>query len=135
VGEAVDGATPEIRDQMSGDEVAGAILKRGARFFVTAIAGQLLREQNGDDFVARVGVDNLFSNANKGRLKKYAMLAALYYVQIMRAFVLRGDDVGTLIRRPETAGDIEAGVRERLVGERLAPEALTEKLPKLPGIK
>jgi hypothetical protein len=43
-------------------------------------------------------------------------------------------DVGTLIRRPETADDIRLGVVERLISERLAPDALDEKLPKLPGI-
>jgi hypothetical protein len=135
VGQAVDRAIPAIREEMGGDDVAAAILKRGARFFVTAIVGELLRDRNGDDFVARVGVDNLFTNAMGERLRKYSMLGALFYVQIMRGFIHAGNDVGTLIRRPETAGSLIEGVRERLVGERLAPKAFDEKLPKLPGVK
>jgi hypothetical protein len=64
VGQAVDLAIPEVRSQLgSDDEVADAVLKRGARFFVTSVSGQLLREQNGDDFPARVGIDGLFGAA------------------------------------------------------------------------
>ena len=36
---------------------------------------------------------------------------------------------------PELAGDLREGVAERLIGEKLAPKAFEEKLPKLPGIK
>ncbi len=135
VGQAVDDAIPAIRSELSDDPMADAILKRGARFFITSIAGQLLRDRNGDDFVARVGLDGLFTKAMKERLHKYAMLASLFYVQIMRGLASTAGDVGTLIRRPETAGDISLGVTERLVSERLAPTAFEEKLPKLPGIK
>lgn len=53
----------------------------------------------------------------------------------MRAMVQAGNEVGTLIRRPETGAEIRAGVTERLIAEKLAPKALDEKLAKLPGIK
>jgi hypothetical protein len=106
-----------------------------ARFFIVSIAAQLLRERNGDDFVARVGIENLFSKSMGTRLAKYAALATLYYVQIMRSLVGSAGEIGTMIRRPETAEDIEIGVKERLIAERLAPKALDERLPKLPGIK
>lgn len=134
VGEAVAGVIPTLQSQLPDDAMAEAILKRGARFFVTAVAAQLLRDRNGDDFVARVGVDGLFTKAMSLRLQKYATLAALYYVQIMRGLVRSTGEVGTMIRRPETADDIVVGVKERLISERLAPKALDEKLPKLPGI-
>jgi hypothetical protein len=87
VGQAVDSAIPEVRQQLADDDVAEAILKRGARFFVTSIASQLLRDRNGDDFVARVGIDGLFTKAMSKRLRKYGMLSALFYVQIMRGLV------------------------------------------------
>lgn len=135
VGQAVEKAVPVIRKQLADDEVANAILKRGARFFVSSVTAQLLRERNGADFVSRVGVAGLFTKAMSERLLKYGMLGALFYVQIMRGLVGSSADVGTQIRRPETARDLETGVNERLVSERLAPEAFEEKLPKLPGIK
>lgn len=134
VGQASERAIPVIREELGEDIVAEAILKRGARLFVTAVAAQLLREQNGDDFVARVGTDGLFSKAMEKRLYKYAMLACLFYVQIVRSMVRSAGDIGTVIRRPDTADHMRRGVTERLISERLAPEAFAEKLPKLPGI-
>ena len=134
VGQAVDAAIPEVRGQLKDDEMAEVTLKRGARFFVTSIASQLLRDRNGEDFVARVGTEGLFTKAMGQRLHKYGVLAALFYVQIMRGLARSAGDIGTLIRRPETANDIRLGVAERLISERLAPGALDEKLPKLPGI-
>lgn len=135
LGKATEAAVPDVREQLGGDELGEAILKRGARFFIVSIAAQLLRERNGDDFVARVGVENLFSKSMGARLAKYAALATLYYVQIMRSLVDSAGEIGTMIRRPETADDIEIGIKERLIAERLAPKALDERLPKLPGIK
>lgn len=135
VGEAAHRAIPKYKDQVTVDDTTEAILKRGARFFVTTVAAQLLRERNGEDFVARVGLDKLFSKAMGTRLDKYALLAVLYYVSIMRDLVGSSGDVGTLIRRPETAKEIARRVEVRLVEEKLAPKALDEKLPKLPGIK
>jgi hypothetical protein len=69
------------------------------------------------------------------KLQQYAVLGTLFYVQIMRSLVRSAGDVGTMIRRPETADDIRRGVTERLISEKLAPQAFQEKLPKLPGIK
>jgi hypothetical protein len=135
LGIATESAIPDVREQLGGDEIGEAILKRGARFFVVSITAQLLRERNGNDFIARVGIENLFSRNMKSRLAKYAALATLYYVQILRSLISSAGDIGTMIRRPETAEDIAIGVRERLIAERLAPEALEERLPKLPGIK
>ena len=134
VGEAVERAIDEVREQIGEDEMADAILKRGARFFVTAIAAQLLADRNGDDFVARVGADGLYAKAMKERLRKYGVLAAVMYVQVMRGLAGSPGNVGTMIRRPETAEAIRAGVRENLISEKLAPDAYAEKLPKLPGI-
>lgn len=135
MGEAADTAIDTLRKQLGEDEMADAVLKRGARFFVTTIAAELLTDRNGKDFVARVGIDGLFAKAMKARLEKYATLAALMYVRIMRGLADSPGNVGTTIRRPETADGIRAGVREELISEKLAPEAYAEKLPKLPGIK
>lgn len=63
VGEAADIAIPDVAHQLEKDELAKAILKRGARFFVTSITAQLLADRNGNDFVARVGTDTLFTRA------------------------------------------------------------------------
>lgn len=134
IGCAAESGIAEYREQIEQDDFAEAVLKRGARLFVTAVAGQLLREQNGEDFVARVGLDHLFTKATGDKLRKYALLATVFYVSIMRDIAESANDVGTLIRRPETADAIRVRVRERLVSERLAPQALEEKLPKLPGI-
>jgi AIPR protein len=134
VGEASDAAIENVRGELAGDKMAEAILKRGARFFVTAVASQLLADRNGDDFVARVGSKGLTTKAMKERLRKYTTLAALMYVRAMRGLAGSAGDVGTMIRRPETAEDIRARVREDLISEKLAPDAYAEKLPKLPGI-
>lgn len=79
-------------------------------------------------------MNKLFSKAMSNRLHNYAMLASLYYVQIMRGLIRSVGDIGTLIRRPDLANDLRDGTAELLVGERLAPRAFDEKLPKLPGI-
>jgi hypothetical protein len=134
IGQAVEQAIPKIREELIDDEVAAAILKRGAKFFVTSVAAQLLADRNGTDYVANCGVEGLFAKAMGQRLLKYAMLGTLLYVGVMRSLVSTSADVGTLIRRPETADQLRAGVNERLISERLAPAAFEEKLPKLPGV-
>ena len=68
------------------------------------------------------------------RLAKYAAVAVLYYVSIMRDQLERDIDLGRLIRNTDTHRLIEERVTERLAGERLAPRTLAEKLPKLPGV-
>jgi hypothetical protein len=134
VGRAVEVAIPDIKEQLGDNEVVAAILKRGARFFATAVSAQLLRLQNGNDFVARVGISNLFGSTNSKRLAKYAAVGVLYYVSIMRELLARGEDLGRLIRNTDTPRLITDQVTERFAGERLAPRALAEKLPKLPGV-
>lgn len=46
-----------------------------------------------------------------------------------------GADLATLLRNTETAEKIERRVKERMFEEELAPKALAEKLPTLPGVK
>jgi hypothetical protein len=134
VGRAVEASIPDVKSQLGESEVVASVLKRGARFFATAVAGQLLRAQNGNDFVARVGISSLFGAAMTKRLAKYAAVAVLYYVSIMRDQLERDIDLGRLIRNTDTHRLIEERVTERLAGERLAPRTLAEKLPKLPGV-
>jgi hypothetical protein len=133
VGSAVEAAV-EIYKKSAKDN-ALAILRRGARFFATAIAGQLLRARNGDDVFAKVDAARLTDKAMQERLSKYAMVAVLYYVGIMRDLIDAGQDLSVLLRNRETAGMIEVRVRDRLIEEQLAPKALEEKLPLLPGIR
>src|SRR5207253_11292490 len=107
---------------------------RGARFFVTAVAATLLRLRNGEDVLAKVDARRLQDKAMIERLDKYALVAVLYYVSIMRAMIGAGADLGTLLQASDSTAVIESRVNERMLEEKLAPKALDEKLPKLPGI-
>src|SRR5439155_21253168 len=46
---------------------------------------------------------------------------------------LIGQDLGTVLRRPEAAELLERRIGERMFREKLAPKALDEMLPKLPS--
>ena len=133
IGKAVEAAVDTYKKDAQ--ENALAILRRGARFFATSISGQLLRGRNGDDVFAKVDASRLGDKAMQDRLGKYAMVAVLYYVGIMRNLMDAGQDLSVLLRNRETAAMIEVRVRDRLIEEQLAPKALDEKLPLLPGIK
>ncbi len=132
VGSAAESAIEEYRQDAHEDVVA--IIRRGARFFATAVAAQLLRFRNGDDVFAKVDTTRLQQKAMKDRLHKYAIVAVLYYVGIMRNLIDAGQDLSVLLRNRETATMIDRRVQDRLIEEKLAPRALDEKLPLLPGI-
>ncbi len=68
------------------------------------------------------------------RLEKYAVMSTAWYVGIMRNLVGSGSDLGTLLRNADTSTLLEEQVRERLFEQEVAPKALDEALPKLPGI-
>jgi hypothetical protein len=116
------------------DDTTEPILKRGARFFVTTVAAQLLRLRNGQDVFAKVDASRLSDKAMIERLDKYAYTATIYYAGTMRDLVRTGSDLGILLKTSETAADLESRVRERFAEDKLAPKALNEKLPLLPGI-
>lgn len=134
LGGAAETGIAQYKAEIDLDEFAEALLRRGSRFFVTAIAAQLLRDRNGDDFAARVGLDHLSGKSMFEKLCKYTLLATVFYVSILRDLVSSADAIGALIRRPDTADAIRQRVLERLVSEKLAPQAYEEKLPTLPGI-
>lgn len=134
VGEAVEHAIKRYRAEIPPDDATDAILKRGVRFFATAVAGNLLRLRNGPDVVAKVSVDRVLDKAMADRLAKYALMGVIYYVAIMRDLVKGDLDLATLLKTSETAGTIDRRVRERLLEDQLATTALDEKLPLLPGI-
>jgi hypothetical protein len=133
VGSVVEAAVDAYKKEATEDTLA--ILRRGARFFATAVAGQLLRARNGDDVCAKVDAARLTDKATRERLSKYAMVAVLYYVGITRNLIDAGQDLSVLLRNRETAEMIDVRVRDRLIEEQLAPKALDEKLPLLPGIR
>jgi len=134
IGQNVEAAIKHYRSQLDPDDATDAILKRGARFFASAVAAHLLRLRNGSDVFAKVAVERLTNNAMKGRLEKYALMGVLYYVQIMRDLVAAGADLGTLLKTSDTASTLEHRAKERLLEDQLAATALDEKLPLLPGI-
>lgn len=134
IGKASSRAVSDLQATLAVDELAVALFKRGARFFVTAIAAQLLRERNGGDFVSQVDVNLLFGKAMGERLQKYATVAAVYYVQSMRQLGATPEDVGTRIRRPDLNKELHQTVLSQMVLENLSPTTLNERLPLLPGI-
>lgn len=135
VGQASERAIKAYKGKIEPDETIEAILRRGARFFVSAVAGQLLRSRNGDDVFAKVDGTRVSDKAMQGRLDNYASLAVSYYVGIMRSLVEAGNELGTLLKNTETSVILERRVKERLFEQELAPKALDETLPLLPGIK
>lgn len=134
VGQAVERALKKYKTEIGVNETTELILKRGARFFVTAVAGQLLRLRNGQDVFAKVDGTRVLDKAMTQRLDKYAYTATIYYVSIMREFIRTGSDLGVLLKTTDTASDLGQRVRERFAEDKLAPNALDEKLPLLPGI-
>ena len=135
VGQASERAIKAYKGKIGPDETAEAILRRGARFFVTAVAGQLLRFRNGADVFAKVDGERVTDKAMEQRLDNYAALAASYYVGIMRSLMEVGNELGTLLKNTDTSEILEQRVKERLFEQELAPKALDEALPLLPGIK
>ena len=134
IGEAVEEAIKRYRAAVDPDETTDAVLKRGVRFFATAVAAHLLRIRNGPDVFAKVDIERILDKAMGERLDKYAMLGVIYYVAIMRDLVKGGSDLGTLLKTSDTAETIEQRVKERMLEDQLAATALDEKLPMLPGI-
>lgn len=134
IGQASEHAIKNYKEKLEPDDAVLAILRRGARFFVTAVASHLLRLRNGEDVFAKVSADRLQDKAMKDRLDKYAMLAVSYYVGIMRGLVDGGTELNILLKNSDTSVLIEQRVKERLFEQELAPKALDEALPRLPGI-
>jgi hypothetical protein len=134
VGQAVERAIKKYKGEIGVDETTEPILKRGTRFFVTAVAGQLLRLRNGQDVFAKLDVKRILDKAMMERLDNYAYTATIYYVAIMRELIRTGSDLAVLLKTTDTATELEQRVRERFAEDKLAPKALEEKLPLLPGI-
>jgi hypothetical protein len=130
IGQAVESAITSYRTQA--DEQAQRILRRGARFFATAICGELIRSRNGDDVFASVDVARLSDMAMVERFSKYATMAVLLYVTVMRGLLDAGLELSVLLRTRETSDLLRQRVADRLREEELAPKALEEKLPTLP---
>lgn len=135
VGTMAEEAIDAYRNSLGDDEATQAILRRGAKFFVTYVAGLLIRERNGPTIYLNFGAARLRDQAMRERLGKYCYLATAYYVGFMRGLLESGNDLGTLLRNTETAARLERRVKERLFEEQIAPRALDEKLPRFPGVR
>ena len=135
LGQAAERAIKHYKDELEPDETSLAILRRGARFFVTAVAAQLLRTRNGDDVFAKVDGERVLDKAMQARIDSYSRLAVAWYVSTMRTMVEAGTELPTLLKNTDTGETIERRVKERMFEQGLAPKALDETLPLLPGIK
>jgi hypothetical protein len=135
IAQASQRAIDQYKASLSPDETVSAILRRGARFFVVASCAHLLRLRNGDEVFSKVSVERLTDKAMIDRLNKYALISVSWYVGIMRGLVASGNDLGTLLRNSDTSALLEQQVKERLFEQEVAPKALDEALPRLPGIK
>ncbi len=134
IGQAVESALDDYADRFGDDKQITAILKRGARFFSTAVTAHILRLRNGDDFMTKVGIERLDDRALRARLKKYANIGVAWYTSIMRTLIDNGGELPVLLRSTETSKVIERRTGERMFEEEQAPSALAEKLPLLPGV-
>lgn len=135
LGQQVEIAVRAYGEKFDSSPVVASILKRGARFFATAVAAQLLRIRNGSDFTAKVTAERLGDKALLERIAKYSYLGVAWYVAIVRAAVESGQDLSVLLRNTDTASMLVSRVEEKMHEEELAPEALKEKLPLLPGVR
>ena len=117
---------------MPGNEATERILRRGTKFFATAVAGHLLAARNGSDFAAQIDIARLSDKAMQERLQKYAFIAVTYYVNAMRDLISKGGHFALLIRNNDTTEKVLSQVQERLVEEELTAPKTLEKLPKLP---
>lgn len=134
IGQAVEAALKSFAGRFGDDPQTAALLKRGARFFSTAVTAHILRLRNGEDFISKVGIERLADRALLDRLGKYANIGVAWYVSIMRTMIEAGAELPVLLRNVETSTTIERRTAERMFEEEQAPDTLKEKLPLLPGI-
>jgi hypothetical protein len=135
VGRAVEEAISSLRTETKPDATTELILKRGGRFFATAIVALLLERRNGADFVARVDASRLKDRAMFQRLVKYARFALGIYMDAMKDLLEAGADLSTLIRSTDTAKRISDKTETAVYRVGSAEKYLNEILPRLPGIK
>jgi hypothetical protein len=113
------------------DESRVAILKRGAPFFVLAIAGVLLHERNGQTFLNKLKPEVAASKATTRRLENYATISLEWYVEIMTELVAAGEDLASIVRSQSGWQKIKPKVTGRWKVYRLARKVMEESLPKL----
>ncbi len=135
IGQRVEPALRTYAEKFKADKAVDSILKRGARFFSTAVTAELLRLRNGADFAAKVPVKRLGDRALIQRVDQYAQLGVAWYVSIVRSAIESGQDLPLLLRNSDTADMLVRRIKERMHEEQLAPHALDEKLPLLPGVR
>jgi len=106
IGRAVEAALKSYAQRFGDDPQTAAILKRGARFFSTAVTAHMLRLRNGDDFISKVGIERLADRALQERLRKYANIGVAWYVSITRTMIESGAELPVLLRNVDTSKTI-----------------------------
>ena len=134
VGQSVVRVLPAVMTELAADADATLVLMRGAQFYATAVASQLLRERNGADFTARVDSARLTDKAMCDRLDKYSRQALVVLVKEMKQLLKGGRDLSVLLRSPDTNAALRDRAREEVVSLRGDPRLLDGLLPKLPDI-
>lgn len=113
------------------DENRVEILKRGAAFFILAIAGVLLHERNGQTFLNKLKPEVAASKTTVRRLENYMTISLEWYVDIMMELIASGEDVASIVRSQSGWQKIKPKVTSRWKVYRLAPKVMEESLPKL----
>lgn len=132
VGQATTRAAKSQLASTQGDEQKRLILTRGASYYATFVAHQLLAARNGPDFVARIDPARLTDKASQRKLDGYATLAMIYYLRATLARLRTEPDLGLVLRSPTTNEDLARYTEEELVQERLVPGRLDAALPVFP---
>ena len=134
VGQSVVRVLPAVMTELAADADATLVLTRGAQFYATAVASQLLQERNGADFTAHVNSVRLTDKAMLDRLDKYSRQALVVLVKEMKQLLKGSRDLSVLLRSPDTNAALRDRAREEVVSLRGDPRFLDALLPKLPDI-
>jgi hypothetical protein len=100
LGRVVEDVVKEaIREaRKNGEDNDLRILRRGARMFVIAVTGVILRSRNGSTYIEKLKREVASSKATAGRLSQYSEVGVAWYVQAVRDLLDGGEDLSTLTR-------------------------------------
>jgi hypothetical protein len=136
VWQAAEAAEAAVREAISEAVSKGAdnevrILRQGGKLFVLAILGIILDKRNGNTFVTRLKRDVAGSKATSERLKPYAKLSVLWYVQAVKAFVDAGAVLTQLVRSQEFYPKLRDRITENWKVQSMSKAWVDDALPKL----
>jgi hypothetical protein len=96
------------------EEEKARILKKGGTLFTLAAMAEIARKYNGSSYLATISEDQITSNAGRLRMRKYAELAAMLYVQAVQDEArIKKEELTTLIRQKEFADSVLARIRSQ----------------------